>query len=247
MLRPLTPFAFAIAMAATPACAGVHEDMVALDRAYVPALALTNQPKAEPAQKALAKLRSAWNRFNGTYATAPSGYEAATWAKSGAEVEAAITAAEKSMAAGRSAAAHDDLERVRDSQFALRRASRQPYFMDDLTAYHAAMEAIASPAAAKTAATISDADIAAIVAALPGAKRTWQDVLANRAQAGKHGLSVDTEPLVQRDIDATTQILADLDAALATGDRARIAEKAMASKPAFSRLFQKFGDFDGLR
>ena len=55
------------AVLALPAFAGLHEDMVALDRAYIPALALTNQPKPDASKRAkriLAEIRAGtvyWN------------------------------------------------------------------------------------------------------------------------------------------------------------------------------------------
>jgi hypothetical protein len=247
MMRLPTLAAVVLSLVAATACAGVHEDMVALDRAYVPALALTNQPKPEPSRKAMARLREEWNRFKGAHAQAPAGYEPAAWTRASADIEAAIAAAEKSLDAGKPGAAHEDLERVREVQLTLRRGAKQPYFLDDLTVYHEAMEKLAGPAAAKTATTITEADIAAIKAAMPEAERAWAIVVTNQGAASKHGLSAEAEAQVQRDIDAETRVMADLKAALDAGDRGRIAETAMATKPAFSRLFQRFGQFDGLR
>lgn len=246
-MRLMMLAAVVVSLAAATAQGGVHEDMVALDRAYVPALALTNQPKPEPSRKALTRLRTEWNRFQTAYAQAPAGYDPAAWAKTSAEIEGAIAAAEKSLGAGKPGSAHEDLERVREVQLALRRGAKQPYFLDDLTVYHEVMEKLAGPASAKTGATITDADIAQIQAAMPEAERAWAVVVANRGAAARHGMSADTEAQVQRDIDAETRVMADLKAALAAGDRGRIAETAMATKPAFSRLFQRFGDFEGLR
>lgn len=246
-MRPLLLAAVVLLLVATAAQGGLQEDMVALDRAYVPALALTNQPKPEPSRKAMARLRDEWNRFKGVHTQAPGGYDAAAWTKTSGEIESAIAAAEQSLAAGKSGAAHEDLERIRESQLALRRGAKQPYFLDDLTVYHEAMEKLAGAAAAKTGTTITDADIAAIKAALPEAKQSWAVVVANRGASAKHGLAPDVEAQVQRDIDAGTRALADVEAAVAAGDRGRIAETAMATKPVFSRLFQRFGDFEGLR
>jgi hypothetical protein len=247
MRRSFLAFALVLTLVSTPALSGVHEDMVALDRAYVPALALTGQPKAEPAQAAMKRLRTEWNTFHARYATAPAGYGAAAWTRCSGEIERAISAAEAAMATGKGGLAHAELERIREAQLALRRGAKQPYFLDDLTVFHEAMEKLAGPASGKTGATITDAEIASIVAALPEAEHSWQDVVARRGEASRHGLTTEAAQAVQRDIDAETQVLADLKAALAAGDRALIAEKANASKPAFSRLFQRFGDFSGLR
>jgi len=117
MLRTLAAIALVAlaALAAQDARADLHSDMVALDRAYVPALALTNQPKAEPAQKAIARLRAEWNRFRTAHSSAPPGFDVTAWAKHLREVEGAIAAAETNVAVGKGPAAHEDLEHVRET------------------------------------------------------------------------------------------------------------------------------------
>jgi len=228
---------------ALPACAGLHEDMVALDRAYIPALALTNQPKPDASKRAMERLRSQWSAFRTTYASAPAGYAPDAWAAADREVEAAIAAAEKSLVAGKSLDAHEDLEKVREAQYALRQTAKVPYFMDDLTAFHSAMEKLVGAVAGKTPATLTDADLAAVRRAYEAAERAWQDVLANRARAAQHGVAGDKLAAVQAQIDVETRTLAELESALAAGDRAKVIEKSIATKPAFSKLFTMFGDF----
>jgi hypothetical protein len=231
------------ALATLPARAGLHEDMVALDRAYIPALALTNQPKPEVSKRALERLRAQWNAYRTAYATAPAGYAPDAWAAADSKVEAAVAAAEKNLAAGKSLDAHEDLEHVRDAQYALRRGAKVPYFMDDLTAFHSAMEKLVGAVAGKSPATLSDADLATVRLAYGAANLAWQDVLANRARAAQHGVSGEKLAAVQTQIDVETRTLADLKAALAAGDRAMVIEKSIATKPAFSKLFSMFGDF----
>jgi hypothetical protein len=228
---------------AVPAHAGLHDDMVALDRAYIPALALTNQPKQDASKRAMERLRAQWNSFRATYPTAPAGYPADLWAATEREIEAALAAAEKNLAAGRNLDAHEDLERVREAQYTLRRTAKAPYFMDDLTAFHTAMEKLAGAAGGRNAATITDADMAAIRSAHVEAERAWKAVLANRALVAQHGIPAEKAAAVQAQIDVESRTLAELGAALAANDKARVIEKAVATKPAFSRLFQMFGDF----
>lgn len=231
------------AFAALPACAGLHDDMVALDRAYIPALALTNQPKPDASKRAMERLRTEWNAFRTTYASAPAGYAPDAWAATNREVEAAVATAEKNLAAGKNLDAHEDLERVREAQYVLRRGAKVPYFMDDLTAFHSAMEKLVGAVAGRTPATLSDADLVAVRSAYAAADRTWQEVLANRARAAQHGVAGEKLAAVQAQIDVETRTLAELKAALAAGDRAKLIEKSIATKPAFSKLFTMFGDF----
>jgi hypothetical protein len=115
--------------------------------------------------------------------------------------------------------------------------------MDDLTAFHSAMEKLVSAAAGKTPATLTDADLTAIRAVYAEADRSWQVVLANRTRAAQHGVSGEKAAAVEVQIDVETRTLAELDAALTAGDRARVIERAIATKPAFSKLFTMFGDF----
>jgi hypothetical protein len=231
------------AVLAFPAFAGLHEDMVALDRAYIPALALTNQPKPDASKRAMERLRSQWNAFRTSYASAPAGYAPDAWAAADREVEAAVATAEKHLAAGKNLDAHEDLERVREAQYVLRRGAKVPYFMDDLTAFHSAMEKLVGAIAGKTPATLSDADLTAVRHAYDAAERAWHDVLANRARAAQHGVAGDKLAAVQAQIDVETRTLAELKAALAAGDRAKVIERSIATKPAFSKLFSMFGDF----
>ena len=203
------------ALLALPAFAGVHEDMVALDRAYIPALALTNQPKPEASKRAMERLRTEWNAFRTTYASAPAGYAPDAWAATDREVEAAVATAEKNLAAGKNLDAHEDLERVREAQYVLRRGAKVPYFMDDLTAFHSAMEKLVGAVAGRTPATLSDADLVAVRDAYAAADRTWQEVLANRARAAQHGVAGEKLAAVQAQIDVETRTLAELKAALA--------------------------------
>jgi hypothetical protein len=231
------------ALLALPVFAGVHEDMVALDRAYIPALALTNQPKPDASKRAMERLRTEWNAFRTTYASAPAGYAPDAWAATDREVEAAVATAEKNLAAGKNLDAHEDLERVREAQYVLRRGAKVPYFMDDLTAFHSAMEKLVGAVAGRTPATLSDADLVAVRDAYAAADRTWQEVLANRARTAQHGVAGEKLAAVQAQIDVETRTLAELKAALAAGDRAKVIEKSIATKPAFSKLFTMFGDF----
>jgi len=189
------------------------------------------------------RLRVEWNAFRTAHSAAPDGYPADLWAATERDIEAALAAAEKNLAAGRSLDAHEDLERVREAQYTLRRAAQAPYFMDDLTAFHSAMEKLVRAAAGKSAAMGSDTDLMAIRAAYAEADRSWQGVLANRALVVRHGISADKAAAVQTQIDVETRTLAEVGAALAAGDRTKAIERAMATKPAFAKLFQLFGDF----
>lgn len=228
-------------LASPPALAGVTEDMAALDRAYVPALVLTNRPEVEPARRAIVALRAEWDAFRARYPVAPAGYPAASWVRATEATEAAIVAAEQKIAAGKGPAAHDELEAVREAMHALRRDAGVAYYMDDLTAFHTAMERIARAVGGRNAQAITDAEVATVRAALPEAERTWLIVVANRAQVARHIESPERQAAAQALIDSEAATLAALNAAAAAGDRAGIAAHGNALKPGYSKLFSQFG------
>lgn len=232
---------------ASAASADLHQDMVNLDRAYIPALVITNQPLSATTRRAMERLREEWNGYRARYPQAPAGYTEASWAAADKAIESSIADAEASVKAGKPTVSHEALERVRDAQYELRRGNGVAYWMDDFTAFHAAMERIASAAAGKNAATLADADVASIRAAMPQVERTWQALLARRGESARYGVPAGQTEALQRQLDVQTQTLADLKAALDRGDRAEIAAKAVATKPAFSKLMQMFGDFAAVR
>ena len=113
--------------------------------------------------------------------------------------------------------------------------------MDDLTAFHTAMERIARAVGGRNAQAITDAEVAAVRAALPEAERTWLIVVANRAQVARHIESPERQAAAQALIDSEAATLAALKAAAAAGDRAGIAAHGNALKPGYSKLFSQFG------
>jgi hypothetical protein len=232
---------------ASAAAADLHEDMVKLDRAYIPALVITNQPLSPTTRRSMERLREEWNGYRARYPKAPAGFTEASWTKADKAIESSIADAEASVKAGKPTVAHEALERVRDAQYALRRGNGVSYWMDDFTAFHAAMEDIAGAAAGKNAGTLTDGDVASIRAAMPQAQRTWQALLAGRGESARYGVSAGQAEALQRQLDVQTQTLSDLKAALEREDRAEIAAKAVATKPAFSKLMQMFGDFAAVR
>jgi hypothetical protein len=193
------------------------------------------------------RLREEWNGYRARYPKAPAGYTEASWTKADKAIESSIADAEASVKAGKPTVAHEALERVRDAQYVLRRGNGVSYWMDDFTAFHAAMEEIAGAAAGKNAGTLTDGDVTSIRAAMPQAQRTWQALLAGRGESARYGVPAGQAEALQRQLDVQTQTLADLTAALERGDRAEIATKAVATKPAFSKLMQMFGDFAAVR
>jgi hypothetical protein len=234
-------FACTAGVAVAQAPAALRADMIALDRAYIPALVVTNRPDAQVAARAMNALNAQWRTFKGRYAGAATGDP--KWAGSVTDVDDHIGRADRIVAEGKDLpAAHDQLEGVRATLLASRTRMKMPYYLDGLTRYHDAMESIYLAGKGKDAATLSDELVASIRNELPAAEQSWQAARAQPIEP-EFGLT----PAKRADVEAhyarIDRSLADLRAALASGDKGAIARAAQGVRPPFSALFSSFGDF----
>lgn len=220
----------------------LRRDMVRLDKVYIAALALSSQGKTVETRKALADLTRSWRSFSERYrAGNPADAE---WAKDfdavGQRIEeaVAIAAAERKVTD-----AHEALEEVRVVMAQLRERNGLEYFIDHLTAFHAPMEDIVLVAKDKSAAQLNDGDVAHIRALLPEAEARWRRVAAAPLAASTYELDSAAYARVRGLMQLEQQSLAELSAALDSGDRARIAKAAVGIKPNFAALFMAFADF----
>lgn len=221
--------------------AGLIEEMVALDRAYIPALALTTQGKAAESRRALEILEGRWVQFRST----PSGSDP-QWTADFATVQARIVQARDALASDDPARAQQALQGVRYILHEVRSRAGVAYFLDAVLGFHEPMERIALAVKDRTPDTLSDSDLAQIRAALPLATQRWQGAAAQPVDAAwplSAGQRRGIEELVSRQ-SAQLETLAQ---ALAAGDRAAILSAAQALKPVFSRTYMAFGDFDAVR
>ena len=226
---------------AAQAPAALRADMIAMDRAYIPALVVTNRADAQVAARAMKALTTQWRSFEARHAGASTGDP--QWAASLKDVDGYIARANGIVAEGKDLpAAHDQLEGVRGTLLAARDRMKMPYYLDGLTRYHDRMEAIYLAAKGKDAATLDDSAIALIRGELPDAEAWWR---AARGQPIEPEFGV--TPQRQAEIDAyyarIDRSLADLRAALSGTDKGAIAKAAQGVRPPFSALFASFGDF----
>jgi hypothetical protein len=220
----------------------LRQDMVRLDKVYIAALALTNQDKTTEARKAVADLTGAWRSFSDRHRAANP--QDAQWQKDfdavGRLVDeaAAIAGSERKVLE-----AHEPLEEVRLVMMKLRARNGIDYFVDHLTAFHEPMEEIALTARDKTPGQLTEGDMARIRERLPQAEALWQRVAAAEFDAATYQLDAEAFARARRLMQQEQQALAELRAALAAGDRARILKSAAGIKPNFAALFVTFGDF----
>ena len=220
----------------------IRRDMVAFDKVYIAALALTSQGKSTESRKAVDALHKSWQGFKERHYNANP--QDVQWKKDFDHVNAMVDEAVKVIASGQKVTdAHEALEHVREVLMKLRQRNRIDYFIDGLTAFHEPMEAIVLAAKDKTGDTLADVDIARIRNMLPQAEQAWQRVTGSKLDANDYLLAPAQADDARKLMALEDASLAALKDALATGDKARIAQAAVAIKPNFAKLFMTFGDF----
>lgn len=226
------------------AYAGPLEDMAAFDAAYIPALVLTNQPKREAAERAMAKLDQALIGFK---QRVPEPLRAdKLFAAELAQVEKCISDAARIMGSGGSlTAAHDALEPVRQILLVARRRNGLQYYPDYLTEFHDVMEDLVL--AAKKGVPLDDAQRDEVSTLLARADVAWMKVETVKYDPAVYALDAERSERLKAGITAERERLDELRRLQDGGDWARWVEQAPALKSGFSRVFALFGDFNGLQ
>ena len=154
----------------------VLREYAALDKAYIPALVLTNQGNIQQSQKAMTRFKEVWEAFaNKHYPLVPKDPE---FRRSLDKVQNAVRTADQIVNSGENLEdAHVALEEIRFILMALRKSrlffydrekAKQPegglgiphvYYIDNLTEFHEPMEVIVLTAKGKTPETLTNADI----------------------------------------------------------------------------------------
>jgi len=216
------------------AWAGVVDDMAAFERVFIPALALTNQPKqpAERVDQALGRLSASWPEFRSRFSTEP----ALASATSG--TDRGLTQARELLAAGKRAEAHEVLEGLRHAFLEARRAARIDLYVDRLTEFHDVMESFvklaesgAPPAQARTA--------------LEQASALWQRAEQPAFDPALFAFDAAKYELLRKRIVSERALLDALEQSLARAERAEIKDLAGRLKSGFAQIYVMFGDFGG--
>ena len=220
---------------------GIRRKFAAFDRAYIPALALTNQLKQQSAEKAMQRLRAAWTSFTEAIEEHLAADE--QWETDQEAIRDAIGAAARQLRAEKPAEAHEILEEIRGRLTALRQRNHIPYDLDALNEFHETMELIVKPASKST---IDDVDQKAqedLRKLLLQAKQQWQVVEKEGFDAATWDLDASAmqkaRSMVQRERDALNKLQSALDAA----DPEQILPAARGLKPPYAALYMSFGDF----
>lgn len=216
--------------------------MAELDRAYIPALWWTGQKDQPKAGAAMDRLRAVWMGIEPILAESPlldeeSSAELGGVARSVTKASSILEGVEEG---GDLHGAHEALEGVRLRMLELRRRNGLPYFLDLLTEYHEAMEAIVLAAAAG-----DDDDVARVRELMPRARTLWEAAEGHPFDNQVFRLQPHELRRRQQAMAATTEALEALETALDAADgeenRKRILEAARSIKPPFAHLMLLFG------
>jgi hypothetical protein len=225
--------------------ADLIKDMAGLDRAYIPALSLTSAGNVPMSQKAMRVLTDTWQAFKAKYADYSFDDH---WTADFAYVDGQIRQAAAIVATGRNVIeAHETLEGVRERLLETRHRLGIDYYVDYLTVFHGPMENIFLPTKDKTPATLSEAELTKIRAALPAAKTAWSKVESARFDNNVFALSDQKLAEWREARRAEADALNAVEAALQSGDKGALIKAATALRGNFAKLFTLFGDFERLK
>jgi len=225
----------------TASAAGLKEDMVALDRAFIPAYGVLNRTPAEPenAKRAMDALNAQWAGFRQKYTAAQGGD--AQWPSDMAKIDRMMVEATRIVDGGTDLPkARDELKGMRQAFLDMRQRLNMPYLLDDVVRFHDPMEALHLTARGKTGEQLSDADVARISALFSEAEQRWAKV---------RSATVDSvfAPTAERG-EALNKLMGNesravdvLKQALAAGDREAIAKSAQGLRGPFTALHSSFG------
>jgi hypothetical protein len=221
-------------------------DFVKLDKAYTPALFLTNLEKLNPSKKSIAKLKEEWSGFKVKYYDYYK--EDPQWRKDFDKVDKSIMEADKIISSnGNLIEAHETLEAIRYTFIDTRRRNNIDYYIDYITDFHDPMEHIVMRAKGKTPKTLNDEDIEFIEKSLPEVLRLWDSLKNARFDKDLFLFNEEKVTKMESIIEAETMALEDLKRAIKNkSDKENIIKKAIGIKKNFALLFKLFGDFEGL-
>lgn len=224
----------------SPVIGGLIDDMVILDRSYIPALALTNQSDkpAGAVVESMRRLNSAWPLFIRSLSKADR--ESPVLAQAVSVAGAKIQEANGLVAAGKRKDAHEALETVRNAFWKARAAMNIQYLPDLMTAFHEPMEhfydLVVRPGS-------NPKDLAALLEELSA---RWADVEKTRPDPKLFGLNEEQVGRFTVLVKKEREILTKLSGILRTGNAEAISKTAGSMKGTFAQAYLVFGDFSGL-
>ncbi|PKN71009.1 MAG: hypothetical protein CVU54_03245 [Deltaproteobacteria bacterium HGW-Deltaproteobacteria-12] len=221
----------------------LEKEMAALDKVYIPALALTSQANKAAAEKAVKLTADQWTQFKKN--------NAAIFSKNKADqadlaiIDQLMADAERSVRVNeKTDEAHEILEGVRNTLLKIRERNSIDYYIDYTTKFHEPMEEIVLTAKGRTPETLTDTMLLKIRDNFKVARQDWKNL--QNASFDPALFSFDAKKDARRKayIQAETEAMDRLKNALEGGDKGSIIKAALGIKPNFVNLFLLFGDFE---
>lgn len=231
------------------------------DKAYIPALFLTNEGEVEKSQKAMVRLKKVWKPYiDKYYPMVPKDPE---FRESMDKIQNAIRKADQIVSSGEKLSeAHKTLEEIRYVFMNLRKG-RMPkkvgvsdkaewtdlpdYYIDYLNEFHEPMETIILIVKDKTPETLTDEDVSKIKENYGEASKLMVQIENAKFEPSIFDFSEEETQTLNGYIHQERQSLQKLDEALKSEDREKIIKASAGIKQAFLKMFTMFGDYENLQ
>jgi hypothetical protein len=230
-----------ICVSANGVFAGLIEESVALDRAYIPALALTNQPdKPQPlVEEALHRLVAAWERFLGNLSAEDS---AKSSIKEAINLSSSrIDEACRLVASNKRQDAHEALESVRSAFAKARGGLGINYLPDRFTGFHDPMEEFAGLAIERGTDAARLKDLLSKLSAL------WKAVEEVPLDAKLFKVAPERAAQYAGQVRKIRDILTQFERLIGSGNHEALVNATKALKGNFVQAYFVFADFNGLQ
>lgn len=225
--------------------AALQRTYVQIDRAFIPALALTDRQQPEPSRGAILRLQKLANALQ---STSPAGMaDSAAWLQGLEEIQSRAAEALQLVDDGQLKEAHEHLEPIRGALVKQRKTLGVPYPLDALAAFHDRMEPIVKPAAAALAAgdVYDAAAIQRCRTQLAAAWAAWDQVESTKFDSNYLELTPQQQLRIELGIIDVNRALKVLAVQLEHGDAQATMRAAKGLKPPFAQIYTTFGDFPG--
>ena len=217
--------------------------MARFDRAYIPALSLSNQGKRGQTGKAMARLQDEWGRFRDEYGSYAGDRR---WQEALRRVGDALSEAAAYLERGELPKTHEALEGVRDVFLGLREERSMDYYIDYLNRYHETMEDVLR-AAGEAGAEGLDQARKTTIAVLEGEARTrWEALSGTDFDPSLFGFDGEKTKELGKAVAAIGKSLDVLRAALCEKNSEAAVKASLGLRAPYVKAFLMFGDFAGL-
>jgi hypothetical protein len=221
--------------------AGLVEESAALERSYVPALALTNQPdKALPmVEESMRRLTAAWNRF--VRGMTANDMEKPALQAAITQSSAKVKEAEGLIAVDKRKDAHEALETLRMVFWKARLDMKISYLPDLFTAFHGPMEEFADLASKP------GTDLSGLEGLLDNLSGLWKSVEETALDVQLFRVTPERAAKYVAQVRKEREILTQLKSLIESQNREALVKATGTMKANFAQTYFVFGDFSGLQ